>query len=59
MYRAMPKEEGISQYKGPTRRAKPDEEALYIVKCLMTRDIARRKSRARKSKLDETLRMKK
>jgi len=57
MYRAMPKEEGISRYKGPTRRAKPKEEVLYIAKCLTTRDTARRKSEVGKSKLDEILGM--
>jgi len=30
MYRAMPEEEGIAQKKGSTRRAEPDEEALFL-----------------------------
>jgi len=41
------------------RRAEPDKEALYIVKCLTMRDIAQCKSLAGKLKLDETLGMKK
>jgi len=37
----MPKEDGISQYKGPMRRAKPNQKALYTIKCPTMRAIAR------------------
>ena len=39
MYRVMLDEEGIAEKNGPTRRAEPDEEALFFLKSLMRSGI--------------------